>query len=658
MGFLDGIKGSLAAVRKGAQVEAVGRQHTLVEPSSYEFSPAYFYHNGQVGTIVQLYVRKGSNRSMTFSDVLDVIPSNPRDGVRIYFIEQDGIINDDEKKEIVRANALGTREVVENEDKSTEGGILLNRKKDASEREQDTSDIEDYGTYELTLDTPEPVVYFRVCLLIVAQSQEQIEEQIEDLNTSLKQHHGGMEWDAIAGDQYDRFTGLFDELPKATTGDVDTSTGANYAGINFAASPGLCDEQGVCIGDDVLSLVQSSAVFDFENSTGSLAIVAIPSSENMLLYEKEGLPHMSASSIVAQTAANDIVMHGHKAVHLVMNDFDYSARNRGFNRVLTNEGFDFLDCARVTINPLQGFGEVKDVSNVYNRLTRKIVNLFDILNDFRFERDTAKGMNYQAIVMDAVNHFYTDKGLWSSDAMTHPERTQIVNIKEPAAYPTMGELVQSFTNYATGARAHGSVEQADAAEALKSILDANITAAMSVLGSTTTISPSTSLQTYYMFKELVDVRLRQVQFINLLEYVFHTLQKGDVLVLHGLDGVYREVMTMARDTIVAAQKRGIRVIMAFDTITSPITNPTFEGLNMSDMFSLRGPYYTDFDSDVSWSIVGAMLDEEVEHYAQIMNNANLSTTIRTQATVRGICQGLVHRDVGRVNNFVRLTTLI
>jgi hypothetical protein len=201
--------------------------------------------------------------------------------------------------------------------------------------------------------------------------------------------------------------------------------------------------------------------------------------------------------------------------------------------------------------------------------------------------------------------------------MTHPERTQIVNIKEPAAYPTMGELVQSFTNYATGARAHGSVEQADAAEALKSILDANITAAMSVLGSTTTISPSTSLQTYYMFKDLVDVRLRQVQFINLLEYVFHTLQKGDVLVLHGLDTVYREVMTMARDTIVAAQKRGIRVIMAFDTITSPITNPTFEGMNMSDMFSLRGPYYTDFDSDVSWSIVGAMLDEEVEHWEQL-----------------------------------------
>ena len=49
--------------------------HALVEPYSYEFTPSFVHHNGRCASVVQLYNRKGQNRSMSFQDVLDLIPT-------------------------------------------------------------------------------------------------------------------------------------------------------------------------------------------------------------------------------------------------------------------------------------------------------------------------------------------------------------------------------------------------------------------------------------------------------------------------------------------------------------------------------------------------------------------------------------------------------
>ena len=152
--------------------------------------------------------------------------------------------------------------------------------------------------------------------------------------------------------------------------------------------------------------------------------------------------------------------------------------------------------------------------------------------------------------------------------------------------------------------------------------------------------------------------MKQIQFLNILDYVLWRLDPGDVLVIHGANELYRVVLnTMVEPQLTAARKRGIRIVYTFDHITSNVTNNDFLGANKSDIFTMRGPYYRDFANDVSWSLMGAMLDEEVQNYSHIMNNMQLSDTIRVQATARGMCQGLLHRDLGRVNNFIRLNPM-
>lgn len=633
----------------------------LVEPTSYEFSPSFVYHNGIYSTTVQLYVRSGSNRSLAFDDILGIIPTSPREGIKIYLIEVDGIIKDEEKKTVIKKNITSTKKAIEHEEEhaqkdkaSGKFNPLLTHEKDASERETDRANMEDFYDYEMLLDSPEPIVYFRITMRITGTSREAIDEQIADLNTIFNQRYAGMKLDSTAGDQRMRFLNTFAPLPKKEN--VDSSPARNYAGLNFAASPALCDNRGVVIGDDVMSLVGSSAVFDFEGSTKAErpAIIAVPKSESLPIYNGD----VPVSSIAAQAAVNDIVLNGHKAAHIVLNGFNYLSESHGFVRPVSSDAFAYYDAQKMTINPLQGFGKVEEVTQIFPRLTRKLVNMFDLLNDYAFEIDAQTGLELKGIIAEAVNGFYVRNNYWTADAAINPARTNIVNVKHPEAYATMGSLIQSFTNIEEGSRRKGSINIADKAYSLHNILEGALTESRDILGRATSIVPSKALQTYYDLSNIPNRKMKNVQFLNILDYVIWTLNVGDVLVIHGVDNLDKFLMTnMVAETLRAASAHGIKIIFVFDTIEAPKLRE-YDGSNPSDAFSLKGAYYTDFGKDLSWSMMGAMLDNELKRYAEVMNNVRLSDVITANANTRGVCQVLLHRDVGDTNNFIQLACVI
>lgn len=661
---LRGAGGALAracaALRSKAQVRAPRGRKCLVDPTSYEFSPSFVYHDGLVASVVRLYARRASNRRMSYQDAIDLIPTDAREGVSMYLVETDGVIRDDAKKTLIRQNARGGREAIAAEDE--EGGSAMGRRKDALEREMDEADWEDYGDYELALDSPEPIVYFAVQLVVVGPSREAVDDQIADLNVLLDQRHPGFRWDSVAGEQHDRLAGLYRRLEVTASGETDSSLANQYCGINFAATPGLCDERGVVIGEDVLSLVHSSAVFDFDGSTKAMACVAIPRSEPMALYHVDGVADPPAASVVAQAAANDIVMCGHRAAHMVLNDFDYgdrSARAHRFFRPDEPGALAAYDVASMTINPLQGFGSIDDVQGVYARTTRKVLDLFDLMCDLGLGLGTEATQNERAVVTKAISDFYVRHGLWSANAAVARKRTRLVEIARPELFPTMADLISEFTSSEDAARTKGSSSRADAAERMHDVLAAHLNTYRQILGRTTSIEPSDALQCYYSFAKVPDAKTRQIQFLNILDYVLHTLCAGDALVVHGAQGLWREVLnSMAAPALQAAMDRGVRVVLAFDVVQAHDGGSDRPGMGASDLFSIQGPYYRDLSRDLSWSMVGPMLAEQIERYAEAMNHARLSDTIRVQAAQTGTCQVLLHRDAGHVNNFVCLSTVI
>lgn len=637
--FLDSLK-NVRSMLKGEQKFAESQY--LIDSTRYEFTPSFIRHNGRFASIFKLYVRQGTNRRMTFSDVIDFIPISTLPNVEIHIVSKDMLLLGQDKQEKIKKNSkLGKTALNDSEKYESEKNV-----DDKSRTQMRQSQVQDYNDYELILDSSEPLVIFKWLLVIVANDEKTIDDQIETINTLLDQRHEGARWDSLPGDQISEYQHLFDEI-QPTIYD-HTSTGSNYAGLSFALSSGLMDENGVPIGNDALSLTNSTAFFDFDTYTKKQAFIAAPRNSAIPRYQRDDeLQSPSMSSIAAQAAANQITMAGHRAHHIVLNDFDYFEQNRYLRPEETSEIFDKYDVLNVTVNPLQGFGDIEDRVNIFARLKQKIVNIFDILSDFDLNG------NEKAEVLEAVDKFYYNQGLWSASAEKYAHESLIVGITDNNEYPTMSRLLSEFTSMSTYAMKQARENRADRLDRLYSTLSENMTTYMGVLGRPTSITPTNAPEVYYDFSRIESLKMKQVQLVNMLDYIIYTAKPNDVIVIHGFDQILSVVAGMLLDTIKAAQKKGIRFIFTFDSIRSPESNNG----KYNDMFEIQKSYYTDLDTDVDWSFIGKVMPDELPLIESALNQ-ELGATISSQLLSKQTHQVLVHRKIGRVNNFVRLNPIV
>ena len=620
----------------------------LTDSTPYRFTPSFMKHNGKYATIVKLYLRQGSNRGLSYMDVIDFVPTQANTGVEMYFIVDDKVIKSEEKDKLITQNSVKNLAVLEDDEQ---------RAKDKRNKSQQgetqnvveirTSEQEDYALYQSIIGKSEVIAVFDWVLLVVGDSPEAIDEQLNQLNTRLKKEHDGAVWDSLPGEQQERFSRFFDELEPDRF--KETTVSSNYAGLSVAMSAGLLDERGVPIGKDIFAPSQPTAFFDFENSTRSQAIIAMPKSSVIPFYRNQDSEvQVPASSILAQAAANHIVMNGHRAHHIVLNKFDYFEDGKYYRPQDSERIFKRYDVSKMTINMMQGFGDIKDVAKVYARLQQKIVNIFNVMRNLTLTE------TQESIISSALSEMYESEQYWIADADLYPERTKIVDIKYPETYATAATFLSSFTTYAEKALREGKVNRADDAETLGNLLRSSLDMYRSVIGRTTTIEPTTSLQVYYEFANASSLQLKQIQFLNTIEYIIHTAAKGDVIVIHGCEQLYDRVAKMTVEAINAAKEKGIRFIFAFDTISS-ISNSV--SIPMNDMFKMQNVYYTDLDVDVSWSAVGQLIPKELDEYKKALNTELSDQIIATlQSKIEN--QVMIHRAIGKVNNFIQLNPII
>ena len=149
------------------------------------------------------------------------------------------------------------------------------------------------------------------------------------------------------------------------------------------------------------------------------------------------------------------------------------------------------------------------------------------------------------------------------------------------------------------------------------------------------------------------MQLRQIQLVNIIDYVIHTAKKDDVIIIHGFDSVLAKVSEMILETIKAAQNKGIRFIFTFDQIKSSVNQ---QG-QLNDMFEMENKYYIDLDTDVDWSMVGRMIPNELNYYKKALNK-ELGLTISSVLQYKVANRVLLHRNEGQVNDFVNLRFIV
>ena len=615
----------------------------VVTNSTFQTSDYFYTSNGIVGSILKLYVAPGTNRNMSFRAVLNLLPKPSKD-VKLTFIVRDVSIKGEEKQKIINKNTYDNIA-----SKRAQNADATDREKDDAKAKMiQQTELDDYTNYQITASDATPLIVYDIFLIAEATSQEKIKTQIKSINTLLDKTYQGLSFYVQAGKQLDLLQSLYRDLEKTKI--QKSSTGNNYALLNFAISEGLKDKTGVPIGLDTKAIVTSSTLFDFDKYTKSQAFIAIPKSSILRRYLVDD-HHYTTSSYLAQAVANNIVANrpNNKIFHIVLNDFKYLNDERyymnDFNKGLLKE----YDMTKLTINPLQGFGEYNEIQQVYERLIQKIADIFDILLDFNLE--TAD----KAIILDAIERFYFEQSLWSPEVLDYPKRARIIKVKRPDLYPTLNLFINTFTNLVTVALKDKRELKADRIDTLQSILRQALTTYQNILGKTTSIDFDLAAykQIYYTFNNVDSLAIKQVQFLNIFDFVRYISKPGDTIIIHGMDQLYQKTTDMAYNAIENAKKKGLTLLYSFDTVTAPSQKLG----KMTDMFSMKELYYHDLNTDVDWSVVGNCSVDDVDKFEKVLR-MSVGAQIRNQMMERSYSQVLIHRDKGHIDNFTSLDFII
>lgn len=615
----------------------------LVTNSTFQTSDYFYTSNGIVGSILKLYVAPGTNRNMSFRAVLNLLPKPSKD-VKLTFIVRDASIKGEEKQKIINKNTYDNIA-----SKRAQNADATDREKDDAKAKMiQQTELDDYTDYQITASDATPLIVYDIFLIAESTSQEKIKTQIKSINTLLDKTYQGLSFYVQAGKQLDLLQSLYRDLEKTKI--QKSSTGNNYALLNFAISEGLKDKTGVPIGLDTKAIVTSSTLFDFDKYTKSQAFIAIPKSSILRRYLVDD-HHYTTSSYLSQAVANNIIANrpNNKIFHIVLNDFKYLNDDRYYMNDFNKDLLKEYDMTKLTINPLQGFGEYNEIQQVYERLIQKIADIFDILLDFNLE--TAD----KAIILDAIERFYFEQSLWSPEVLDYPKRARIIKVKRPDLYPTLNLFINTFTNLVTVALKDKRELKADRIDTLQSILRQALTTYQNILGKTTSIDfdLASYKQIYYTFNNVDSLAIKQVQFLNIFDFVRYISKPGDTIIIHGMDQLYQKTTDMAYNAIENAKKKGLTLLYSFDTVTAPSQKLG----KMTDMFSMKELYYHDLNTDVDWSIVGNCSVDDVDKFEKVLR-MSVGAQIRNQMMERSYSQVLIHRDKGHIDNFTSLDFII
>ena len=303
---------------------------------------------------------------------------------------------------------------------------------------------------------------------------------------------------------------------------------------------------------------------------------------------------------------------------------------------------------KLTINPLQGFGDYDEVQQVYTRLLDKVVNIFDILNDFKIPT------NNKTLIRTALDQYFFNINYWSKDIAEYPKRARIIKVKNPETYPTLSDFINQFTIMTNKALREGRELKADRVDDIEADLTNMLSAYSNVIGSPTSIDiDKKAKQLYYKFNNIGNLKMKQIQFLNIFEYLRYIANPGDTIIIHGMNNLFHETTKMVHESVESAKRKGIKMIYAYDTVTSPSQRIGA----MSDLFKMNELYYENLNTNVDWVAVGRCDEDEVKKFEKALR-MRVGPSIGGQMQARAYSQVLIHRDRGHIDHFTSLDFII
>src|SRR5699024_2723726 len=377
---------------------------------------------------------------------------------------------------------------------------------------------------------------------------------------------------STAGDQEELFNKMM-EAPRGTVYDYTWMSG-DFSGNDHAVRKGLDDRRGIPVGDIIESY-----------SSGTSALMALDESfkRRILIgaYEESIIApdypeESTAPSMWGQLVANNAMMNGKRTFHIVMNDFEYYCEPDVENNPsdydaepIVNTQINYMDMSKGGINPLEMFGNLSDVVNIYNSNLTKLTHMFNLMSNRKLE-------TYQSAPMvdlnKALNRFYISRKLWDENAHKNPKITRVLNIKEHDTFPRMGDFINTIASMLLQSEHKQDEEERRNAKLLSDILDNALSSYRGIFNEPTTLpDPAniTKLQNYFDLSDLkTNPNIMEAQFLNVFDYVATACREGDILMIHGIDKLSVETLELIENRLNILNRDKVRIAYIFDTIGS------------------------------------------------------------------------------------------
>jgi len=562
---------------------------------------------------------------MQFGWFINIIPEITVDGVKAYLFESDKLMEPKEQDNIFKKEIHRT---IKANDQSNDA-----EHETTGDRRLKELMVEDLDRASRGESQNESVVDAHIYVMLVSDDPDKLYTQLRKLNTTYKDNMNGIELVSVAGNQEHLFKRMLDS-PEGTKYEY-TWMSADFAGNDHAVRKGLDDAKGIAVGEITESYSSGTALMSISESIKKRALVASYPSSSVIDFEE--YDDLTGASLWGQRIANDAMTHDHRVFHIVMNGFHYEADEETYEGQeerkfacppIMNSELEHIDLAKGGLNPLEMFGDLDDVVDIYNTNLSKIVQMFHLMSE------RALTTSQRTMLRKALNQFYMSRDMWKDDAEENPRNTRIVNLRHETV-PLMGQFVQDLTNMLSRANMMDSAKEQEDAKLLKDVLEISLQSYRAIFNRHTSLPDPRDvqkMQIYYDLSRLMNQPdMLEAQFLNAFDYISQATKPGDIIMIHGMNRLSLETLDILSGRIENASRKGARLVYLFDNIGSGSTKSKIE---RADVFNTDGLLYQNFDNDFDYTILGAMSINDLELYQKKVKQ-KLTQNLKETLTASG-----------------------
>ncbi|MCL6663448.1 hypothetical protein [Paenibacillus amylolyticus] len=539
--------------------------------AKFLFKSDYFQIDNSFASILTILHQNGADEALSYFWGVHLIPRNLGSDVSVRRFEHVGRMSESWiAQHQGRAEGLLNNQAGETK---KNGSMTSNQK--LNKRQQQL--------VEVATDLMNGSSYLRVAfrLLVKAPTLDKLDEAINKINRQYKDRFETVSAAAYTGEQKRELSNLFGKVENKM-GRNFMFTSSEFAGNYSLVTRGIEDPRGEYVGQMEGDVNNSAVILDVDKYDSHVVIAGRGEAQSLSAWDFKG---QRGVDVWGAKLGMSALVRNRRVVHLVLNGAKIAGIGVDLSDITSN-----VDMTRGDINPFELFGQPEDELSIFAAHLLKLNLMVQMLQ----KMPEGQEARIKGELNDVLNQFYVDKRMWSRNATDNRKKLRLVGIPHEEV-PKLPEFVAYLE---TGYQGEVYADKSDPAvrEAYgflrTGFRDMRETNGDLFNTTTSTIidQAAVSNRVIYDFSSLLK-RGRGVmmaQFVNALGYAVGNLSLGDVVVLHGVDHLDKNVKEYVSEQFRQLNDNGVRVVYIYGSIDRMIEDRAFNQFDTADYTLLGG----------------------------------------------------------------------